>query len=67
MREVLRECLKPEHKSFDSKLVINNPFRIWCSTTYTGEKSREVKQYRQCTYNVTLRRVHETTVAVEKR
>jgi hypothetical protein len=24
------------------------------------------KQDRQCTYNVTLKRVHETTVAVEK-
>jgi hypothetical protein len=24
------------------------------------------KQYRQCTYNVTLRRVHETIFAVEK-
>ena len=25
-----------------------------------------VQQYRQCTYNVTLRRVHEAIVAVEK-
>ena len=30
------------------------------------EKSLYVKQYRQCTYNVTLRRIHEAILAIEK-
>jgi hypothetical protein len=31
-----------------------------------GEEEFSLKQDRQFAYNVTLRRVHETTVAVEK-
>jgi hypothetical protein len=30
------------------------------------KKYYKIQQDRQCTYNVTLRRVHETIVAVEK-
>ena len=33
---------------------------------FLGVDSTEIEQYRQCTYNVTLRRVRETIVAVEK-
>jgi len=34
---------------------------------YLNEDVNTGKQYRQCSYNVTLRRVRATTVVVEKR
>ena len=46
--------------------IILQVLLIQLFTVYTACKLQYAKQDRQCTYSVTLRRVYETTFAVEK-
>jgi hypothetical protein len=47
--------------------TINTDAQIYYIRTDCRLKERKTKQDRQCTYNITLRRVRATIVAVEER
>jgi hypothetical protein len=68
------------HSDFKHKTTISlNPYYFTTKVIPKGNQSvsekgmnaninnkEKAKQYRQCTYNATLRRVHATILAVEK-
>ena len=62
-------CRKQEKRKTSKNLVANHEGKrsLWSSKfRWGGNITSKLKHDRQCTYIVTLRRVHETIVAVEK-
>ena len=53
------------YRTADIEFVLAN-YYVSCSESSKCWPFEDLKQDRQCTYNVTLRRIRTTTVAVEK-